>query len=56
MSDARRSELERIILAVLTGSDFAYDRTSFIDLLKQYAGMGPEELSHILGEFLNEVT
>ena len=55
MPDARRAELERIILAGLPGSDFAYDRAAFIDLLKQYAGMGPEELRQSLVEFLNEV-
>jgi len=55
MSDARREELERIILAGLPGSDFAYDRAGFLDLLKLYAGMGPEELRQSLVEFLGEV-
>ncbi|MCB1502436.1 MAG: mannonate dehydratase [Bauldia sp.] len=55
MTDARRAELERIILAGLPGSDFAYDRAAFLDLLKQYGGMGPEELRQSLGEFLDEV-
>ena len=55
MSEARRDELERIILAGLPGSDFAYDRAKFLDLLKLYAGMGPEELGQSLAEFLNEV-
>jgi mannonate dehydratase len=55
MPDARREELERIILAGLPGSDFAYDRAKFLDLLKSYAGIGPEELLQSLTEFLNEV-
>lgn len=55
MSDERRAELERIVLAGLPGSDFTYDRASFIDLLKQYAGMGPVELQQSLFEFLREV-
>jgi mannonate dehydratase len=55
MPEARRAELEKIILAGLPGSDFAYDRPKFLDLLKQFAGMGQEELFQSLGEFLNEV-
>jgi mannonate dehydratase len=55
MPEARRAELEKIILAGLPGSDFAYDRPKFLDLLKQFAGMGPEELFQSLTEFLNEV-
>ena len=34
MPEARQAELERIILAGLPGSDFAYDRAKFLDLLK----------------------
>ena len=56
MTEARKEELERIILAGLPGSDFAYDRAKFLDLLKQYAGMGPAELLQSLTEFLDEVT
>ncbi len=55
MPDARREELARIILAGLPGSDFAYDRAAFLDLLRQYAGIGPEELRLSLFEFLREV-
>jgi len=55
MPEARKAELEKIILAGLPGSDFAYDRAKFLDLLKQYAGMGPDELFQSLSEFLNEV-
>jgi mannonate dehydratase len=55
MSDERQASLERIILAGLPGADFSYDRAAFIDLLKDYAGMGPEELRQSLSEFINEV-
>ncbi|HMN87463.1 MAG TPA: mannonate dehydratase [Bauldia sp.] len=55
MAEDRKAELERIILAGLPGSDFAYDRSKFLDLLKIYGGMGPEELTQSLREFLNEV-
>mgnify|MGYP001056596172 CR=1 FL=1 len=55
ISEARKAELEKIILAGLPGSDFAYDRAKFLDLLKQYAGMGPEDLFQSLTEFLDEI-
>lgn len=55
MSEERKDELERIILAGLPGSDFAYDRAAFLDLLTTYDGMGPNELLQSLTEFLNEV-
>jgi mannonate dehydratase len=55
MPKARQIELERIILAGLPGSDFAYDRAKFIDLMRQYGDMGPGELFQSLSEFLNEV-
>jgi mannonate dehydratase len=55
MPEARQAELEKIILAGLPGSDFAYDRAKFLDLLRQYGGMGPAELLQSLTEFLNEV-
>jgi mannonate dehydratase len=55
MPHTRKAELEKIILAGLPGSDFAYDRTKFLDLLRQYGGMGPAELRQSLAEFLNEV-
>jgi mannonate dehydratase len=55
MPAARQIELERIILAGLPGSDFAYDRAKFIDLMRQYGDMGPGELFQSLSEFLNEV-
>jgi mannonate dehydratase len=55
MPEARHDDLERIILAGLPGSDFAYDRTKFLDLLRQYGDMGPDALFQSLSEFLNEV-
>ncbi|MEQ8695217.1 MAG: mannonate dehydratase [Bauldia litoralis] len=55
MLDARKEELERIILAGLPGSDFAYDRAKFLDLLKVYDRMGRDELLQSLTEFLEEV-
>jgi len=55
MPEARHLELERIILAGLPGSDFAYDRIKFLDLLRQYGDMGPDALFQSLSEFLNEV-
>jgi mannonate dehydratase len=55
MSTARAEELERIILAGLPGSDFAYDRAAFLDLLTQYDGMDAPALRQSLAEFLAEV-
>ncbi len=55
MSEARGEELERIILAGLPGSDFAYDREKFLGLLDQYAGMDPPALRQSLVDFLHEV-
>src|SRR5690606_19638879 len=55
MPDSRRAELQRIILAGLPGSDFAYDRAGLLDLLKLYAGMGTEYLRQSILEFLGEV-
>ncbi|MCP4385214.1 MAG: mannonate dehydratase [Hyphomicrobiales bacterium] len=55
MTEDRKDELERIILAGLPGSDFAYDRAAFLDLLAVYDRMGPAELLQSLTEFLNEV-
>lgn len=55
MPESRRSELEKIILAGLPGSDFAYDRTHFLDLLKAYGKMTEADLYQSLSEFLDEV-
>jgi mannonate dehydratase len=55
MDEDRKAELERIILAGLPGSDFAYDRAAFLDLLRQYAGMDRGALKASLRDFLAEI-
>lgn len=55
MSAARQSELERIILAGLPGSDFAYDRAAFLALHRDYAGMTAGDLRASLADFHREV-
>jgi mannonate dehydratase len=55
MSVARQGELERIILAGLPGSDFAYDRAGFLALFKDFVGMTPDDLRANLAEFHREV-
>ncbi len=51
MSRERQTDLERIILAGLPGSDFAYDRTQFLALLDDFAGMTADDLSASLADF-----
>jgi mannonate dehydratase len=55
MSEERQAAIEEIVLAGLPGSDFSHDRAAFLGHLKDYAGVGPEELYQSLAEFLNEV-
>jgi mannonate dehydratase len=55
MSAARQAELEKIILAGLPGSDFAYDRAGFLKLLGDFAGMRPDDLRANLAAFHREV-
>jgi mannonate dehydratase len=55
MSRDRQAELERIILAGLPGSDFAYDRAQFLALLDDFAGMTADELRASLADFHREV-
>lgn len=55
MSPARQAELERIILAGLPGSDFAYDRAQFLALIEDFAGMTPDDLRASLADFHREV-
>jgi len=55
MMPARQAELERIILAGLPGSDFAYDRAAFLALVRDYAGMTPADLGANLADFHREV-
>jgi mannonate dehydratase len=55
MSPERQSELEHIILAGLPGSDFAYDRATFLSLLRDFAGMKPDDLRASLADFHREI-
>jgi mannonate dehydratase len=55
MTEARKAELEKIILAGLPGSDFGYDRAAFLALLGDYAGMTPADLRASLADFHREV-
>lgn len=55
MGPERQSELERIILAGLPGSDFAYDRGQFLALLDDFAGMTADDLKASLADFHREV-
>jgi mannonate dehydratase len=55
MTPARQAELERIILAGLPGSDFAYDRSQFLALLEDFAGMTADDLRGNLAAFHREV-
>ena len=55
MSPMRQAELERIILAGLPGSDFAYDRAQFPALLDDFAGMTADDLRSSLADFHREV-
>jgi mannonate dehydratase len=55
MPQARREELERIILAGLPGSDFAYDRAKFLSLRDLFGAMSDSDLRQSLAEFHREV-
>jgi mannonate dehydratase len=55
MGEARKAELERIILAGLPGSDFGYDRAAFLALLADYDGMTSNDLRASLADFHREV-
>jgi len=55
MSEARRQELERIVLAGLPGSDFAYGRDEFLRLVDDFAGMTADDLRASLIAFLRAV-
>ena len=55
MRQGREHELERIILSGLPGSDFSYDKATFLELFKDYADMEAEDLRQSLIEFLREV-
>jgi mannonate dehydratase len=55
MSEARRDELERTIIAGLPGAEASYSRATFQKLLKEYAGVTEDDLRDHLIAFLREV-
>jgi len=55
MSEARRNELERTIIAGLPGAEASYTRTTLKTLLAEYAGLTAAELRAHLIAFLREV-
>jgi mannonate dehydratase len=55
MSEARRNELERTIIAGLPGAEASYTRTTLQNLLAEYAGLTAAELRAHLIAFLREV-
>ena len=55
MSEARRNELERTIIAGLPGAEASYTRTTLKNLLAEYAGLTAAELRAHLIAFLREV-
>lgn len=55
MSEARRSELERTIIAGLPGAEASYNRAMFQKLLEEYAGVSENDLREHLIAFLREV-
>lgn len=55
MSDVRRNELERTIIAGLPGAEASYNRATFQNLLEEYAGVTEDDLREHLIAFLREV-
>ncbi|HVZ14235.1 MAG TPA: mannonate dehydratase [Bauldia sp.] len=55
MSESRQAEIEKIVLAGLPGSDFAYDRAAFLKLLADFEGLSKDDLRANLTEFHREV-
>jgi mannonate dehydratase len=55
MSDVRRNELERTIIAGLPGAEASYNRATFQSLLEEYAGATEDDLREHLIAFLREV-
>lgn len=55
MSEARRNELERTIIAGLPGAEASYNRATFQKLLEEYAGVTEDDLREHLIAFLGEV-
>ena len=55
MSEARRNELERTIIAGLPGAEASYSRATFQTLLEEYKGVTEDDLREHLIAFLREV-
>ncbi len=55
MSDDRRDDLERTIIAGLPGAEASYDRKAFRKMLEEYEGMCADDLRLALAAFLQEV-
>ena len=55
MSEARRDELERTIIAGLPGAEASYSRATFQKLLKEYAGVTEDDLRDHLIAFVRDV-
>jgi mannonate dehydratase len=55
MSETRRNDLERTIIAGLPGAEASYTRTALLSLLSEYRGITGDELRAHLIAFLREV-
>jgi mannonate dehydratase len=55
MSETRRNDLERTIIAGLPGAEASYTRTALLSLLSEYKGITGDELRAHLIAFLREV-
>jgi len=55
MSETRRGDLERTIIAGLPGAEASYTRTALLSLLSEYQGVTGDELRAHLIAFLREV-
>ena len=55
MSETRRNDLERTIIAGLPGAEASYTRSALLNLLSEYKGIAADELRAHLIAFLREV-
>lgn len=55
MSESRRDEIERTIIAGLPGAEASYSRSTLINILDQYNGVSAADLRRSLIAFLREV-
>ncbi|HVY21263.1 MAG TPA: mannonate dehydratase [Bauldia sp.] len=55
MSEARKAELERVVLAGLPGSTLGYDRSAFHGSLADFSGLSADDLRANLIDFLRAV-